>query len=51
MFRATVVSDGRIVAVWRWTGRGANRTADVEPFTELAPDVAAVVPLLAAALP
>jgi hypothetical protein len=51
MFRATVVSDGRIVAVWRWAGRGAKRTADVEPFTELPPAVAAAVPSLAAALP
>jgi winged helix DNA-binding protein len=51
MFRATVVSDGRIVAVWRWTGRGAKRTPAVEPFTDLPAAVAAAIPPLAAALP
>jgi hypothetical protein len=51
MFRATVVHGGQVVAVWRWTGRGAKRTIDVEPFTELAPEVAAALPDLAAGLP
>ena len=51
IFRSTVVHGGQVVAVWRWTGRGAKRTVDVEPFTALAPEVADVVPGLAAALP
>ncbi|SFF79819.1 winged helix DNA-binding domain-containing protein [Blastococcus tunisiensis] len=51
MFRATVVHRGRIVAVWRWEGRGGTRAPAVEPFTELPADVAAAVPSLAAALP
>ncbi|SOE04105.1 winged helix DNA-binding domain-containing protein [Blastococcus haudaquaticus] len=51
MFRATVVHGGQVVAVWRWNGRGQKRTVDVEPFTELTPEVAAAVPALAADLP
>ncbi|MGY1805526.1 winged helix DNA-binding domain-containing protein [Blastococcus sp. SYSU D00922] len=51
MFRSTVVHRGRVVAVWRWAGRGAKRTADVEPFTELATEVAVAVPALAAEPP
>jgi hypothetical protein len=51
MFRATVVHRGRVVAVWRWHGRGAKRTAAVEPFTELPEEVAETIPALAAALP
>jgi len=51
MFRSTVVHRGQVVAVWRWSGRGAKRTPDVEPFTELPDDVAAAIPRLAAALP
>ena len=51
MFRATVVHGGQVVAVWRWTGRGQGRTVDVEPFTELAPTVAAAVQARAAGLP
>jgi hypothetical protein len=51
IFRPTVVHRGQVVAVWRWTGRGAKRTVSVEPFTELTDVVAAAVPELAAALP
>jgi len=51
MFRATVVHGGRVVATWRRTGRGAKRTVDVEPFTELPRKVAAAIPGLAADLP
>jgi len=50
MFRATVVSDGRIVGTWHRTGRGAARTVEAEPFTAFSDDVAAMVPKLAAAL-
>jgi hypothetical protein len=48
MFRATVVSDGRIVGTWRRAGRGA---VDAEAFTAFDDDVAAMIPKLAAALP
>jgi hypothetical protein len=50
MFRATVVSDGRIVGTWRRSGRGAARSVEAEPFTAFSDDVAAIVPELAAAL-
>ncbi|MCV2491592.1 winged helix DNA-binding domain-containing protein [Geodermatophilus sp. YIM 151500] len=51
VFRPTVVHAGRIVATWRWTGRGANRAVTTEPFTDVPDDVAAAVPRLAARLP
>ena len=51
MFRSTVVHRGRVVAVWRWDGRGAKRAPAVEPFTELPAEVAEAIPGLAAALP
>ena len=51
VFRPTVVSDGRIVGTWRWTGRGTGRTATATPFTAWADDVAAEIARLAAALP
>jgi hypothetical protein len=51
VFRATVVHRGRVVAVWRWNGRGAARSPAVEPFTDLPDEVAAAIPGLAAALP
>ena len=51
MFRPTVVSDGRIVGTWQWTGRGAGRTVTATPFTAFPPGVADAVPRLAAALP
>jgi hypothetical protein len=50
MFRATVVSDGRIVGTWRRAGKGAARTLEAEPFTAFSDDVAAMIPKLAAAL-
>jgi hypothetical protein len=50
MFRPTVVSDGRIVGTWQWTGRGAGRTVTATPFTEFTADVAAAVPRLAASV-
>jgi hypothetical protein len=51
MFRATVVSDGRIVGTWRRDGRGARRAVVPEPFTAFPDDVAAAIPRVAAALP
>jgi hypothetical protein len=51
MFRATVVSGGRIVGTWRWTGRGARRAVAAEPFTTFPDEVAAAIPAAAAALP
>jgi hypothetical protein len=51
MFRATVVHGGRIVGTWRWTGRGATRTAAATPFTVFPDEVTAAFPLAAAALP
>jgi hypothetical protein len=51
MFRSTVVHRGKVVAVWRWNGRGAKRTPAVEPFTDLPDGVAEAIPAVAAALP
>jgi hypothetical protein len=51
MFRPTVVSDGRIVGTWRWTGRGARRALDTTPFTSFPDGVHAALPGLAARLP
>jgi Winged helix DNA-binding domain len=51
MFRATVVHGGQVVACWKWTGRGANRTPAVEPFLDLPASVAGAIPRLAAELP
>jgi hypothetical protein len=51
MFRPTVVHAGRIIGTWRWTGRGAKRTATAAPFTEFPGDVAAAFPRAADALP
>ena len=50
MFRATVVSGGRVVAVWR-AGRGKARPIDLEPFTELTADVGSAVAKRYSALP
>jgi hypothetical protein len=49
MFRATVVSDGRIVGTWRRAAKGG--TVEAEPFTAFDQDVAAMIRKLAAALP
>jgi hypothetical protein len=51
MFRPTVVRDGRVVATWQWTGRGARRTITATPFTPLPEEVTAALPGLAARLP
>jgi hypothetical protein len=51
MFRPTVVSGGRVVGTWGWSGRGAKRTVTATPFTAFADDVTSAVPALAAALP
>lgn len=51
VFRPTVVSDGRIVGTWRWTGTGRRRTAVPELFEPGDDGLAAAVPGLAAALP
>jgi hypothetical protein len=50
MFRATAVSAGTVVAVWR-TGRGKGRPIDLEPFAELPAEVLAAVEERYAALP
>ena len=51
MFRATVVHRGRIVGVWKWSGRGAKRTVAVEPFGRLPKAVAAAVERVSAQPP
>ena len=51
MFRPTVVHDGRIVGTWRWTGKGAKRTAAAEPFTEFDDALREAIAARAAALP
>jgi hypothetical protein len=51
MFRATVVSGGRVVGTWRRTGSGARRTVTAEPFTAFDDAVAAAIPEAATALP
>jgi hypothetical protein len=51
MFRATVVHEGTVVAVWRRAGRGTAQTIAVEPFAELPPPVTEAVPRRFAALP
>jgi hypothetical protein len=50
VFRPTVVSDGRIVGTWQWSGRGAKRTVAATPFTAFTDEVASAIPELAAAL-
>jgi hypothetical protein len=50
MFRPTVVSDGRIVGTWQWTGRGAKRAITATPFTEFDPEVTEAVENVAASL-
>jgi hypothetical protein len=50
MFRSTVVSGGRVVAVWR-AGRGKARPIELEPFTELPAEVLTAVQQRYAALP
>jgi Winged helix DNA-binding domain len=51
VFRPTVVVAGRVLGTWRWTGTGARRRLDAEPFTAFPDDVAAALPEAAAALP
>jgi hypothetical protein len=51
MFRSTVVSGGRVVGTWRWTGRGTRRTVTAEPFTTFPGPVAEAIPRVARALP
>ena len=51
MFRPTVVSEGRIVGTWAWSGRGARRGVTATPFTEFPRHVAAAIEELSAALP
>ena len=51
VFRPTVVSGGRAVATWRATGRGAKRSLQVTPFTDLAPALSAAADAAFAALP
>ena len=50
MFRPTVVSGGQAVAVWR-PGRTKARPLEVEPFTELTPELSAAVTARHATLP
>jgi hypothetical protein len=51
VFRPTVVSGGRAVATWRTAGRGAARTLQLDPFTDLPAEVAAAATQAHAALP
>jgi hypothetical protein len=51
VFRPTVVVAGRVLGTWRWTGTGARRRLDAEPFTAFPDGVAAALPEAAAALP
>ncbi|PWW20993.1 winged helix DNA-binding protein [Geodermatophilus normandii] len=51
VFRPTVVTGGRAVGTWRWTGTGGRRTVTAEPFTAFPDGVADRVPALAAQLP
>ncbi len=51
VFRPTVVVGGQAVGTWRWTGSGARRRAEAEPFTAFPDGVAERVPELAAQLP
>jgi hypothetical protein len=51
MFRPTVVSGGRVVGTWGYTGRGAKRTVTATPFTAFTDDVSSAIAPLAAALP
>jgi hypothetical protein len=51
MFRATVVSGGRVVGTWRRTGTGARRKISAEPFTTFGAGVAQAVEKEAATLP
>jgi hypothetical protein len=48
MFRATVVSDGKIVGTWRYTGRGANRRITATPFSSFTGEEAAAIERLGA---
>jgi winged helix DNA-binding protein len=50
VFRPTVVSGGRVVATWR-TGRGAARSLQLEPFTELSAELATAAAEAHTALP
>jgi hypothetical protein len=51
VFRPTVVSDGRIVGTWQYTGRGAKRTVTATAFAAFGTEVEAAIPQVAAALP
>ncbi|PRY51196.1 winged helix DNA-binding protein [Geodermatophilus tzadiensis] len=51
VFRSTVVVGGRAVGTWRWTGTGARRRVEAEPFTAFPEGVADRVGELAAVLP
>ncbi|NJC71616.1 winged helix DNA-binding domain-containing protein [Planosporangium thailandense] len=44
VFRPTVVSDGRVVGVWKHAGRGAKRTVEATPFEAFPDDVARAIP-------
>lgn len=48
MFRATVVSDGRIVGTWQYAGRGANRRLVATPFTSFTAEEAGAIERLGA---
>lgn len=51
MFRPTVVSEGRIVGTWAWSGRGERRSVTATPFTEFPAAVLAALPQASALLP
>jgi hypothetical protein len=51
MFRPTVVSDGRILGTWKYTGTGARRTVTTIPFETFPRDVEARIADAIARLP
>lgn len=51
MFRATVLSAGRVVATWRHAGSGRRRRIEVEPFAAIPPAVADGIERAYASLP
>jgi hypothetical protein len=51
IFRPTIVHRGQVVGTWRWTGRGAKRAVEAEPFTTFPKTVTTAVSKVAAQLP
>ncbi|HEV2070453.1 MAG TPA: crosslink repair DNA glycosylase YcaQ family protein, partial [Acidimicrobiales bacterium] len=51
MFRATVISDGRVVGTWKHAGRGSKRRVEATPFDSFSADVAEAISRVYAELP